>query len=258
MITFEEFKTQASKILGLNLSSYKAKRVQRRVESLMRRRNIPDYTTCLELLRNNSNFRADFLNHFTINTSEFFRNPSNFVTLKNEIFPELFAGGKKVKIWSAPCSNGCEPYSLAIIIDELGIKSHQYEILGVDIDPNILQAAKKGIYNSGALKNVSTERLQKYFKQVGTNTFALSEKIKKMVHFKEFDLLKDTYSKNWDLILCRNFFIYLTSDVKDLLTRKFVDALRPGGILFLGNTEFIFEPEKFGLSKIVSSFYRKI
>ena len=137
------------------------------------------------------------------------------------------------------------------------MKPHQYEILGVDLDPQILNDARKGIYNASAIKNLSSTRKNKYFEKIDDNTYALSERIKKMVTFKEFDLIKDTYSKNWDFILSRNFFIYLTQDGKSELTHKFVDSLRTNGILFLGNTEFIFEPEKFGLRKIVSSFYEK-
>ncbi len=258
MMNFDEFKVQASKILGLDLASYKEKRVERRVESLMRRRSISDFTECLQQLRMNSQFRADFLNHFTINTSEFFRNPLNFTSLEKEILPQLFAEHDRVKIWSAPCSNGCEPYSLAIIIDELQKNPHHYELLGIDIDPDILISAQKGVYNSGALKNVNPNRMKRYFTKIGNDSYAIDDKIKRMVTLKQFDLLKETYARNWDLILCRNLFIYLTQDVKDLITHKFVDALKTGGILFLGNTEFIFEPEKFGLKKVVSSFYRKV
>lgn len=258
MLNFDDFQVQASRLLGLDLSSYKLNRVQRRVESLMRRRNILGFAGCLQELRNNDEFRAAFLNHFTINTTEFFRNPSNFVTLETKLFPELFSKSNKVKVWSAPCSNGCEPYSLAIILDELGYRPHQFEILGIDLDPNILKDAKKGVYNSGALKNVNSQRMQKYFTKEGTDAWAINDQIKQMVSFKGFDLLKDKYGKNWDMILCRNLFIYLNQDVKDLLTHKFVESLRPGGILFLGNTEFIFEPEKFNLRKVVSSFYEKV
>lgn len=258
MMTFDDFSIQASRVLQLDLGSYKSKRVERRVESLMRRRGIPDYEACLQLLKNDANFRADFLNHFTINTSEFFRNPQNFVTIEKEIFPRLFATGERVKIWSAPCSNGCEPYSLAIIMDELGVKPHQYELMAIDIDPDILESARRGVYNSGALKNVSPQRLQRYFTQIGPDAWAIDEKVKQMVTIKQFDLLKDSFTKNWDMILCRNLFIYFTQDVKDLLTHKFVDVLKPGGILFLGNTEFIFDTEKFGLKKVVSSFYQKV
>lgn len=258
MMTFDDFSIQASRVLQLDLGSYKSKRVERRVESLMRRRSIPDYEACLQLLKTDANFRADFLNHFTINTSEFFRNPQNFVTIEKEIFPKLFTTGERVKIWSAPCSNGCEPYSLAIIMDELGVKAHQCELQAIDIDPDILEAARRGVYNSGALKNINPQRLQRYFTRMGPDAWAIDEKIKQMVTVKQFDLLKDTFTKNWDMILCRNLFIYFTQDVKDLLTHKFVDALKPGGILFLGNTEFIFDTDKFGLKKMVSSFYQKV
>ena len=110
------------------------------------------------------------------------------------------------------------------------------------------------------MTNVPPALLGKYFEEIeGLSTkYKLSSEIIKKVTFEEKDLINDPYEKGWDLILSRNFFIYLTTEIKEMLTYKFVEALRPGGFLFLGNTEFIFSPEKFGLQKLYSSFYKKI
>lgn len=259
-ISFDQFVDEAMEILNINLRGYKIKRVQRRTDSLMRRYNVEDYGQCLELLKKDQDFRNAYLDHFTINTSEFYRNPQSFQYLEEKIIPVLFSQNKVVNIWSAPCSNGAEPYTLAIMLTELGYTKSQYRILASDIDAGILEDAGKAIYNENAVTNVPPALLGKYFEEIeGLSTkYKLSSEIIKKVTFEEKDLINDPYEKGWDLILSRNFFIYLTTEIKEMLTYKFVEALRPGGFLFLGNTEFIFSPEKFGLQKLYSSFYKKI
>ncbi len=260
-LTFNEFKDSAAKLLNLNLDGYKIKRVKRRTDSLMRRHSIKNYDECLDLIQNDPEFKAAYLDHFTINTSEFFRNPKNFTHLQETILPEIFEKNEeKVNIWSAPCSNGSEPYTLAIILEEIKIPGSRYNILASDIDPDILNTAKKGIYGSNSLKNVPDHILRKYFttKTGQDNKYKINNKIINKVKFEKTDLINDRYQTNWDIILSRNFFIYLTKELKDNLTEKFVKALKTDGYLFLGNTEFIFNPEKFGLNKESLSFYRKI
>ncbi|MEJ6952237.1 CheR family methyltransferase [Natronospora cellulosivora (SeqCode)] len=258
-LNFDDFKNRATEILNLNLSGYKIKRVKRRTDSLMRRHEIKDYSECLDLLENNQKFKAAYLDHFTINTSEFFRNPENFKYLEEKILAELFSKKQKIKIWSAPCSNGSEPYTISILLDDGKYQKDRYQILASDLDVNILNAAKNGLYNSNAVQNVPDNLLKKYFTEVNEmgKKFKLSKKIINNVSFEKKDLINESFEKGWDLILSRNFFIYLTNDIKEELTRKFANALNPGSYLFLGNTEFIFNPQEYGLEKVFSSFYKK-
>ncbi len=257
-LTFDEFKDEATKVLNVKLDGYKIKRVQRRTDSLMRRHNINDYSQCLELLKDDPEFKAAYLGHFTINTSEFYRNPENFSFLQKKILPELFSDNKKVKIWSAPCSNGSEPYTIAIILNELNINPARYQILASDLDSEILEEARKGIYGQSSLKNVPGNLLEKYFKQIpGQSKFQLDSKIIDQVQFEKKDLINESFLQNWQLILSRNFFIYLTREIKKKLTRKFVSVLNPGGYFFLGNTEFIFNYQEYDLEKVNFSFYKK-
>ncbi len=256
-MTFLEFKNLVSKELDLRLDAYKLNRVERRIFSLMRRHQLEDLNDCYRRLQEDPSFKESFLKHFTINTSEFFRNPTSFKFLETVVLPGIFTRNNKVKIWSAACSNGSEPYSVAILINEMGIPPDRYEILATDIDHFVLEAAKKGIYNFQALLRVENKIEKKYFARVGEDQFKLDDRIKKQVQFEHQDLLKEKFSAGWNLIICRNFFIYLTKQGKDSLTKRFSWALAPGGILFLGNTEFIFEPSIFGLEKLNGSFYEK-
>ncbi|TDX48466.1 CheR family methyltransferase [Orenia marismortui] len=253
---FPEFLDKASNKIKLDLNSYKENRVKRRINNLMKKHNIKDYKSCLNKLGSNSDFQEAFLEHMTINTSEFFRNPKNYEYLQNKIFPELFNKKNKVKIWSAAASNGCEAYTLAIILNELGIKANRYQIKATDIDPSILAEAKTGKYKDNALKKVPKEILNKYFTKKDDH-YQLDSKIMSRVQFSRLDLLKDRYDNNLDLILCRNVFIYFTKEVKDQLTTKLSNSLVNDGILFLGNTEYLLKPDQFNLNKVYNSFYQK-
>ncbi len=257
-LNFNQFKDKASEILNINLSGYKLKRVKRRTDSLMRRHDVKDYEKCLDLLKNDNEFKAAYLSHFTINTSEFYRNPKNFSYLKENILPELLESNNKLNIWSAPCSNGSEPYTIAIILTEMGINKSRYNILASDLDREVLKIAREGKYSSNSLKNVPDNIISKYFKKTtDKDEYQLKREIINQIKFEKKDLINDSFQKNWDLILSRNFFIYLTREIKDKLTDKFVSALKPGGYFFLGNTEFIFNPDRYGLKKEHLSFYRK-
>lgn len=256
---FMEFKDEAAELLNLNLDGYKLKRVKRRTNSLMRRQDVDDYEECLKLLETDSEFRSAYMNHFTINTSEFFRNPDSFQYMREEILPDLISNQKNLKIWSAPCSNGSEPYTIAIQLLEMGVDPGRFTLLASDIDPGILKTASRGVFPAKALKNMSEYLKEKYFSSLEEHDdrYQLSQEIIDLVEFEKKDLINDSYRSGWDLILSRNFFIYLTRELKEELTEKFVSALRPGGYLFLGNTEFIFNPGDYDLDKVHLSFYRK-
>jgi len=257
-LTFSDFKDQAKEILNIDLDGYKLDRVERRTKSLMRRYEVDDFNECIDLIKNDSTFREAYLNHFTINTSEFFRNPESFKFLENEVLPELADKKRKIRIWSAPCSNGCEPYTLAIILTEMGLRSSQFEIYASDLDPAILDEAKSGVYRENAVKNVSPELMKKYFKEDPTkdNFYVLDSKIRNLVKFEEKDLINGRFDRDWDLILSRNFFIYLTKDMKDQLIKKFLSVLNQDSYFFLGNTEYIFSADAYNLEKVYQSIYR--
>lgn len=252
---FHEFKSKIYKQFALNLDGYKEKQLKRRIDSLMQSQGFKDYSSYFQALVKDEKQLNKFLDKVTINVSEFFRNPEIFEILEKKILPMLLAKKSKLKIWSAACSNGCEPYSVAIIMDEIAPQG-LLRLEATDIDKKILEVAKAGKYDPRFLKNVSPQRLAKYFRKEG-DQYCIIETIKRMVTFRYHDLLLDKYGSGYDLIICRNVTIYFTPEMQDYLYANFYQALAPGGVLFIGATENMLKYRDFGYEKISPWFYQK-
>ncbi|MBO8137489.1 MAG: protein-glutamate O-methyltransferase CheR [Desulfotomaculum sp.] len=253
---FNEFKNQVHKSFGLDLNSYKENQLQRRLSNLLVRKKLSDFGQLFTVISRDRQEYVKFLDYLTINVTEFFRDVKMFNILEERVLPELLAKGRKLKIWSAACSIGAEPYSVAIILDQLtpGVTHH---IDATDLDQTILQKAKEGIYTADAVKNVSSERLKKYFTVRG-DKYIINQQIKDKVDFSQHDLLKDNYPRGYDLILCRNVTIYFTREAQEKVNRRFVGSLNPGGYLFIGGSETIFNYVELGLNKTSPCFYKKV
>ncbi|MGE5403630.1 MAG: CheR family methyltransferase [Candidatus Saccharibacteria bacterium] len=197
-----------------------------------------------------------FIEHLTINVSEFFRNKNHWDILEQQIIPMLLADKRSLRLWSAGCSTGEEPYSLAIMLKDR-FTGKQEAILATDIDEEVLSKAKIGLYNAKSLVAVDERIKEHYFHQEG-GFYRVKDEIKKEVNFRQHDLLKDVYPDKMDLILCRNVVIYFTEETKERLYQKFVNSLRPGGVIFIGSTEQIFQAREIGLKSIATFFYQKV
>ena len=257
MVELEDFQKWVFKEYNLDLSAYKSNQLHRRINSLMVRvgaKSAPDY---INLLKSDPDQKKKFLDFITINVTDFFRNPEIFEQVK-ESMKTLFTLNKNIplKIWSAACSIGAEPYSIGMLLDELspGIK---HKIIATDIDSTILDIAKLGRFSSTQIKNVTKDRLKKYFTLEG-KTYIINDNIKNMVEFKKHDLIMDRYDSNLDLIVCRNVVIYFNQDVKDKMYNKFRESLKVGGLLFVGATESIYNYREFGYEKASTFIYRKV
>jgi len=254
---YEGFKTKILKKSGIDLSSYKERQMKRRIDTFMSRYNCADYQTFYTLLEKDQSVYTEFINFITINVSEFYRNPSQWFVLEKEIIPMILKNKKtKLNVWSAACSTGEEPYSLVMLLSKF-FNFKDIKVLATDIDKEALLKAKNGVYHERSLKNLPEEFLSKYFSKLD-GLYKISDTIKECVEFRSHDLLKDEYPNNMDLVVCRNVLIYFTEDVKDKIFRKFHNSLNYGGVLFLGSTEQIIFPQKYGLKTIKSFFYMKV
>ena len=159
---FTEFHNWVYKEIGLSLNSYKPTQLNRRIGSLMERVGVKTLEEYTKLLKEDAVEREKFMDHITINVTEFFRNPEFFEELRKNLLSEIIPNRNNIKIWSAGSSMGCEAYSLAMMFDDMNDKV-SYSILATDIDKNILAKARKGVYSAADVKTLDKKYLDKYF-----------------------------------------------------------------------------------------------
>lgn len=250
-----EFITNIKRKLGIDLTLYKEAQMKRRLTSLRNKHGYPSFNHYFSAITNDDILLKEFLDRITINVSEFYRNPKRWDALKTAILPDLFNDRKKLSIWSAACSTGEEPYSIAILIKQY-FPNIDFQVLATDIDENALDKAKMGVYTEQALKELPELLKHNYF-SYEQGFYHISKEIKKHVRFRKHDLLADRYPVATDLIICRNVLIYFTDWAKDKIYQHFSESLRQNGVLFVGSTEQIFNPNKYNLSLIDTFFYQK-
>lgn len=253
---FERFKNKIKPLINLDLSQYKSKQMERRILSFMNRSKIPNLDTFSSSLKDNPDLLRDFINMLTINVSEFFRDQKRFEEFESLYLDDINKNASgRMKIWSAGCSIGAEIYTIAMILDKRKMLNSS-TLIATDFDSKILDKAKEGIYNKTEYKTVKTE-YQEYFEQIDPDKYQIISKIRNKVKFVRQDLLKDTFDKNFNLILCRNVVIYFTEEAKDLLYKKFYDSLANNGVLFVGSTERIQNYREIGYNLKTHFFYQK-
>lgn len=240
---------------GIDLSQYKEAQMKRRLTSLREKRGHDNFKSYFNALEDNSLLLNEFLDRMTINVSEFYRNRKRFEVLEEKVIPYLLQKKKKLRIWSAACSTGEEPYTLAMVLNR-HIPLQQVEILATDLDGLALGKAQAGLYHERSLKEVPPEILKKYFRKEGS-TYRVIDEVRKSVTFKKHNLLADRYQKDFDLIVCRNVMIYFTEEAKKTIYKNFSHSLIDGGIFFVGSTEQIFSPQTHGFEVYDTFFYRK-
>ncbi|MGN4125769.1 CheR family methyltransferase [Lysinibacillus sphaericus] len=255
MSDYELFVEGIKRKTGIDLALYKEAQMKRRLTSLYEKKGYRNFVDFLKALEQDRDLMNEFLDRMTINVSEFYRNSKRWEVLQKKIFPKLLQTNKRLKIWSAACSTGEEPYSLAMVLSQL-VPLSQIQITATDLDENVIQKAKLGVYPERSLAEVPKDIQAKYFEQEG-NFYRVKDDIKRCVTFKKHNLLKDNYDSNYDLIVCRNVMIYFTEEAKDQIYTNFSKALRKDGILFVGSTEQIFNPSRYDFEVEDTFFYRK-
>lgn len=253
---YEWFKTEVYKLTNIDLNYYKERQMRRRIDTLAKKNKADSYEEYVQFLKNDKELFEQFVNFLTINVSEFYRNPDQWKLMDENVIPKLIKDqGRTLKIWSAACSTGDEPYSLAMAFSK-HLPLSNIRILATDIDKKVLQQAQVGLYNERSIAAVPEEFKRKYFQKVG-NSYQISDEIKRCVTFKEHNLLRDDYPSDYDLILCRNVVIYFTDEAKDEIYRKFYRSLKKNGVLFIGSTEQITNYKDIGYSRLSSFYFEK-
>ncbi|MHA6483893.1 CheR family methyltransferase [Paenibacillus sp. strain BS8-2] len=253
---FTAFITQIKRKTDIDLSQYKEAQMKRRLTTLRMKHGFTTFGEYYQALDGNKSLLNEFLDRMTINVSEFWRNPQRWEVLQNRFLPEIAHNSAKPRIWSAACSTGEEPYTIAMILSEMGLQSRTY-LLATDLDMGVLQKAQEGIYLERSLRDVPKENRTRYFTGVD-GAYAVSDTLKRAVTFRQGNLLYDKFESGFDLIVCRNVMIYFTEEAKHQLYHKFAGALKPGGLLFVGSTEQIFSPAQYGFETADTFFYRRV
>lgn len=253
---YEYFKKAVYDLTKIDLNAYKEKQMKRRIDTLIAKHKIVGYDNYISALKADNNMFEEFVNYLTINVSEFYRNTDQWDILDKEIFPELIQRfGKNLKIWSAACSTGDEPYSLVMALSR-HLPLNQIKIYATDLDKQVIAKAKTGLYSEKSIANVPADLKKRFFTKIGPS-YQISDEIKARVDFKEHNLLKDAYQSDCHLIVCRNVLIYFTEEAKDEVFRKFQKSIKTGGFLFIGSTEQIINYKEVGFERRNSFFYEK-
>ncbi len=207
---------------------------------------------------------GEFINALTTNMTSFFRENHHFEFLSNQVFSALKGRvkGGQIRIWSAGCSTGKEPYSIAMTIKEsaaqlAGTKSH---ILATDLDSQVLQQAASGVYPMSRCESLGQSRLKRFFRRgvnANANKARAVDELRSLITFKQLNLLTGwPFREKFDVIFCRNVMIYFDEPTKNKLISRFVEQLNPGGYLFIGHSESLTEGT-LNLRFIGSSVYQK-
>ncbi len=219
---------------------------------------------CLFLQENPDLEFTEFINAITTNLTSFFRENHHFDYLKNQLIPELLKkkhSTKQLKVWSAGCSTGEEPYSLAMTLAENVPADWQVKILATDLDTNVLQTAANGVYTVDRVSGLSPQRMKRWFKKgsgMNSNKVKVKKELQELIYFKQLNLMKEWPIKGrFDFIFCRNVLIYFDRDTKETLARRYSGLLSVGDHLFIGHSESLHQLDT-DFKLIGNTIYKKI
>ena len=228
---------------GFASSHYDDSYLDRRVSARMRRRDTDSYREYLDVLRGDDDEQAALLDALSINVTRFFRNPEVWERLRG-VLRDLTTDQRRVRIWSAPCADGREPYSIAMLaLDDSNIETSRLSITASDIDPGVLETARRGVYESTRTTDIEEEltAIDNYGAYVDCDgsRIEVRRRVRDMVSFDRHDLIRDDPRREFDLVVSRNFLIYIDGAYKRPVVETLMGSLRPGGYFMIGKTETI-------------------
>jgi len=242
-------------LCGIDLSQYKRPQMERRLRSFFARQGYAKLTDSLARLRSDKQQLEELLDRVTINVSQLWRHPDQWVRLEAGLLEDVAAHGR-LRAWSAGCSYGAEAYTLAAICRQ-AIPGVTVRIRGTDIDQRMVARAKVGAFSTEDARTAPPAAMERWFERTDTGWQAKHE-LRAMTHFEVGDLLKlQPPASSYELIMCRNTVIYFADQIRDDLHARLAHALRPGGVLVIGGTERISDAAGLGLSTIHPFIYRK-
>ena len=242
---FLEFVQYMHKNYGIDLSK-KRILIEGRLSNLVEKKGMNSFSQYLDSIkRNNKDEITTLVNKLTTNYTYFYREDNHFKYMQNVILPNEEKNNKTkvLNIWSAGCSSGEEPYTLAMVIDDYfkyTVSQWKIQIHATDISENVLAKAREGVYTEDTIKNLPDVYKKRYFEKTSDNKYRVLDHIKKNITFKVYNLMDTLAARNkYDIIFCRNVMIYFNAETKVNIIDKFYDATKPGGYLMIGHAETI-------------------
>lgn len=252
---------------GIVLNDSKANLVYSRLAKRLRAiglRNFRDYCSLIAS-KDGVDERQALIAAMTTNTTRFFREPHHFKHLSHDVLPDLLKNARKgarVRIWSAGCSSGEEPYTIAMTLLEMMPDAPDYDILilATDIDPDMLHAARDGVYPEHLLEQIPGKYRKRWLAAERSNNgeFFICEQARSLVRFRELNLLGDWPMRStFDVIFCRNVTIYFDEETQEKLWRRFSEHLELNGYLYIGHSERIAANER-SFELVAQTTYKKV
>ena len=251
---------------GITLSEGKKNMVYGRLSRRLRQTGLSSFSEYIDFAsQDKSDEKVDFINAITTNLTSFFREEHHFEYLKNTVIPQLLkenARTKKIRIWSAGCSTGEEPYSIAMALYESipNIENWDVKILATDLDTNVLAHGRTGIYDEERITGLNKTRTKTWFlkgKGAHAGSVRVDQRLKSLITFNQLNLMKEWPIKGqFDFMFCRNVIIYFEKSTQRILFDRYADLLIDNAHLFLGHSESLYKvSDKFNL--IGNTIYQK-
>lgn len=260
---FEQYRALIYKESGITFTATNRSILESRLKERLREKTIDSVKTYFAEISKNKEELKGFLDSITTNLTRFFRNQAHFDALEKFVIPELInkikkGAGSTLKIWSAGCSTGEEPYTIAMLLEEILPPSWKYEIVASDISLKCLMTAKEGFYAENRIVGIPDKYLAKYFDKVGDG-YKVHSNLQSKIRFDYHNLKNDSGQRGLDIVFCRNVIIYFDEAAQTAVINRFWDAMAAKSFLFIGHSESLFGMDtKFEFLKTEwATLYRK-
>ncbi len=238
---FREISSLVKRLCGINLHDGKRQLVRARLTRRLRELGLPDFASYFEYLRHEGNAEiVALMDAISTNLTRFFREPVHFDLLADFVSNAIASGRTELRIWSAGCSSGEEPYSVAVMVhEELGADAcRDIRILATDISTRMLAQAREAVYDAERLTDVSPGVLSRHFVLLPDGRYRVADHVRRLVRFARLNLMDPWPMRGpFDAILCRNVMIYFDKPTQQGLIDRFTRIMRPGGLLLIGHSE---------------------
>jgi chemotaxis protein methyltransferase CheR len=255
-VSFQFFVRRCASLLRLDIGSYKQEQVKRRLGGLVHAAGARTVVELAQKLETDQRAAEKFKAAFTIHVTEFFRDPEAYQNVAKLVVPSLGQLGRPVDVWSAGCSLGAEPLSLAMLMSRSNLKLGR--VHATDVCPTTVGRARAGgPFDAREVKNLTSGEMGYHVEARDDGNFWVCSPLHTKIEFKVHDLIADRYPGPFDLVVCRNVLIYFVDEVKNRVLSGLAGSVRSGGFLFLGGTEIVHNPEALGLIRRAPSLYEK-